>query len=231
MQQTTIANKKQALMLRFSLHRAVTAVEFRSHLGAVVASNSAPLLGLFNRAADGSPSTSFAHVRFETMTTPAGAVGMVHGLDDEAMALVRRLECLAYPEELSDRVLVDTEVGTKDAHHDVVYRAERLVVAKNASQYMLWKASSLIEKLERVQQVVRAGLDRQADALQICRPPRATVKHIISEWTQPKLLHKVANVQVRLCDVLLTMPSELLGHWSAGPLGNRGHGHIVRCMP
>lgn len=164
----------------------------------------------------------------------AGHHGYIHGIGQQGADILTRLhsslERLPPPLPwIGQATLGESVVSTQYSKEAIAYWIPNLIICKNAEQYKRWKSSSESQCQEHVADIIRRGIERQINALDmIDDAPKLTprIDRLANERAVPRLHGKEANALVRVATVAFTMNSKLVGHWAAGGLTNRGYGRI-----
>lgn len=220
--------------MRFFTHRPLQSSEFREACSRWISGESLPgidsaeVLRLFNHAPDGKLIQHMSPFRFAA----EGNWGFIHAVGDEAAQLLGRFSAavakLPPPSPwLAPPQLRELEVSIA-AGAERHYWTPDLIVCRDAHEHAVWKDASAEDRVSHVRSVVERGLQRQAKLLAFdVEIPQVQVTEVARERPTQKLPNTKANAYVRLASVAFRAPVELVGHWAAGGLINRGYGGIV----
>lgn len=235
MQQQNITNSPQ-VSLGFYTPQVIAAIEFRRSLSSwvhkVLLSHADQSLfsEVFHRSPSGQPINSLSAFRF----TSEMHWSWLHAIGPKASTHLTQIAeiCIAQahtlPSVLRAPRLEHRNVGLS-GDLPTIYQARQLIVCKDATQYALWNKCSDDSKIDRIASVLKSGLDKQAQLLNlqdISSHLQPSDIHLLHEWTMPKLQGKIANAYVRLAHCTFTLPCQLHGNWAAGSLINKGFGQI-----
>lgn len=236
MQHKTIASKQQGILSFFLLHPQGSD-EFREVCSKWLCDDAwvqtlepQQIKSVFHHQPDGRPGQGMAPFRFES----EGHWGRVYALGDENAALLKKISMAlaqaVFPTPWGGSPKwTETTVAATAKAKPLTYWMPQVVVCRNAEQHHMWKAASAQERSRHVEGVIRKGIERQLDLLQVhaATVPPVEVQVIARERAVPRVRHSDANAFVRVASVGFSVPLQLDGHWAAGGLVNRGYGRIL----
>lgn len=234
MQQSFITISRQASLV-FPCLMPMHAHSFRKAFARWVAASpmsttSVPELPrVFQRHSDGHLVNAPASFRFEAQPNAQ----VLHALGEQACMTLSRIRDLCEllqstrPRFLGQASLLHTDIAI-DTSQSGIYQSAKLIVCKNAQQYEHWNNCDDAGKAERVKHVLLKGLERQLHNLGYTHPMQFEISDVqlLAEWAEPKLQSIHANIYVRCVFARYRLNAKLIGSWAAGPLINKGYGHI-----